>query len=326
VDRRAICRAIGAAVLTTFPVAALAQARVQRIAFVHPAGAGVADATLAVFRTELRELGHQDGRDLVIETYWGNNRAENLARIASEVVESRPDLIVTATAALTALVKKATTTIPIVFATAADPVELGLVTSLQRPGGNVTGVRVYLAELTPKAVELAREAFPAARRLAVLVHTRDASYKQALKAFQESAPRFRFEPLVVQVAGPEDFERAFAQIAQRKADAVIVTTLALFNDYRAQLGAHSVKAGVPLIGNDLRYAEAGVLLSYGTSFRENYRHAARMADKILRGARPADLPVEQPERFELIVNQRTAKAIGVKLSPVTILRATRIIE
>ncbi len=323
--RREICKAIGAA-FTILTMPGMAQPRLRRVAFVHPSGQAAYEPTLAVFRHQMRELGYREGVDLAIEVRFGNDRIKDLPEIAAAVVASGPDVIVTATSAGTAAFKKATSTIPVVFATAGDPVEQGFVASLQRPGGNVTGVVVYGNLLARKIAEIARDAFPKAQRLALLVYTPDPASRVALEAFEPSARHFKFEPIVVRISGAGDLDRAFKELAERKPDVVFAATLAFFNSHRYELAKRAQKARMPLIGNDLRYAEAGALLSYGTSIDENYRRAAHMVDKILRGARPAELPVEQPERFQLVVNRKTAKAIGIELSPFTMLRADRIID
>jgi putative ABC transport system substrate-binding protein len=249
---------------------------------------------------------------------------ERLPKLAAEVVALNPDVIVTASSAAVAACKKATSSIPIVFATAADPVAQGFASSLQRPGGNVTGVVAW--QLYPKLAELAREAFPAANRLAILVHERDAFHTNVIAQFEPSARRLKFEPLVVRVANAEALQGAFEELSARKADVAIVPTLALFTTHQKQVIAFGLKTKLPLISPHDNFARAGGLLSYGSPREEHYRRAAALVDKILRGAKAGDLAIEHPERIELVVNRRTARAIGVKLSPVTTLRADRIID
>jgi putative ABC transport system substrate-binding protein len=204
-------------------------------------------------------------------------------------------------------------------------VEQGFISSLKRPGGNITGVIVY-SDLTPKVTEVVREALPASRRLALLIHESDPAHRFVLNAFEHSARRFKFEPLIVRVARVDDYDRAFGELAELRTDAVVVPLLSLFTGSHKQLAKRALKARLPLISSQSFITENGGLLSYGTLTEENYRRAAALVDKILRGAKPAELPVEQPERFQLIVNRKTAKAIGVTLSPVTMLRADRIID
>lgn len=298
----------------------------RRIALVMPGMEESSRPQLEAFRSALQGLGYVEGRDISLELRWNDNRTDRLPALAAEVVKLGPDVIVTSTSAGVAAFKKATTSIPVVFASAGDPVQQGLVASLRRPGGNVTGVMVNTHDLSRKTAEIARDAFPSAQRLAVLVHTPDPVHKIMLEAFEPSARRFKFEPIVVRIAQAADFDRAFKELAERQADVVYAATQAFFNSHRYELAARALKARMPLIGNDSRYVEAGGLMSYGIAFEENYRRAARMVDKILRGAKPADLPVEQPERVELFLNMKTASAIGAKLPQATLQRADRVIQ
>jgi putative ABC transport system substrate-binding protein len=300
-------------------------AKLRRIAFVNPGSHAGFRTHFEAFRNALKELGYVEGRDISIEASWADDDTARLTKLAAEVVESNPDVIVTATSAGIAAFKKATSSIPIVFATAGNPVEQGFVSSLHSPGGNITGVLVYVA-LTPKLVEIAREALPNAGRLALLLHDADPAHKLMLEGFEASAQRFRFEPTIVHIGSAVDLDRAFTDLAERKAEVAIVPSLQFFGSHHKQLAERALKARLPLVSSITRLAETGALLSYGTRTEENYPRAASLVDKILRGAKPADLPVEQPQRFELVVNRKTAKAIGVTLSPVTMLRADRIID
>ena len=279
---------------------------------------------MQVFRAALKELGYVEGRDISIEARWADGRTERLASLAVEVVASNPAVIVTGSSEGIAALKKATTSIPIVFATAGSVVEQGLVASLRRPGGNITGVALH--SLDAKIVEVIREALPAARRLAVLVNEKDRVHKIVLDAFEPAARRFKFEPLVVRVARAEDFERAFKELTERRADALYLPNMGLITSSRDRIIELALKTRLPNFSINPDLAAAGGLLSYGTSVEENYQRSAALVDKILRGAKPGDLPVEQPQRFQLIVNMKTAKAIGVTLSPATMLRADRVIE
>jgi len=273
----------------------------------------------------LKSLGYVEGRDISIEVRWGEGRIDRLSSLAAEVVALNPAVIVTATSAGVAACKKATSSIPIVFATVFNPLEQGFVSNLRRPGGNITGIMVYLG-LAAKIVEVAREALPQAQRLAILVHHPDPAHKFVLETFLPTVQRFNFEPVVVHVERTEDLERAFKELTDRKADALYLPDLAFGSSNRDQIIDRSVKARLPLLSGQHDTTAAGGLLSYGTPREENFRRAAALVDKILRGAKPGDLAIEQPERFELVVNMKTAKAIDVKLSPTTLLRATKVIE
>ncbi len=298
---------------------------IKRIAFVHPGIEAVDGRNFLAFRNTLKELGYVEGQDISIGARWAEGNTELLASLAAEAVKLDPAVILTATSAGVAACMKATSSIPIVFATAGNPVERGFVSSLSRPGGNVTGIIVH-SGLVAKLVEITREAMPATRRLAILLHDKDPIYKEVLENFEQSALRFKFESVAVRFSRANEIERAFDELAKRKAEALIVTNMSLVNSLRQQLVERSRRARLPLFSTSPSFAEIGGLLGYGTSTTENYRRAAALVDKILRGTKPGELAVEQPERFELVVNMKTAKAIDAKLSPITMLRATKVIE
>ena len=324
--RRALLAAIGAW-LAAAATRSMAQAPkpARRIAYLHPGAEDGGRAIFGVFRDELKKLGHIEGRDVAVETYWAEGKVERLAPLAAEIAASNPAVIVTSSSAAVAACKNATASIPIVFATAAIPVELGLVSSLRHPGGNITGVTLHL-DVETKRVEVIRDALPTARRLGFLVHEPDPIHKFMLDSVARAARRFKFDLIVARVTKVEDFEDAFKLLVARKVDALSVPTLTFLVNNRKQVIERARSARLPLFGSHHQFVEDGGVLFYGTRQEENFRRAAAMVDKILRGAKPADMPVEQPERFELIVNARTAKAIGVKLSPTTMMRANKVIE
>ena len=313
---------LAAAAVPAFPQAP----KLRRIAFLHPARqAGTQAEAFESFRAELKELGYVEGRTISIEATWAEDHPERLPSLAAAIVARKPDVVVTATTAGVAVLHKATSTIPIVFATVANPEEQGFVSSLQRPGGNITGVLVY-SKLTQKLVELTREALPAAKRLAFLTHEADPAHQYDLQDFEETARRLKFTPFVVKISGREDFQRAFDELSTRKSDAVLVGQLSIFGSNQKEIAALALQRKLPLLSTQLGMAEKGGLLSYGTARDENYRRAAALVDKILRGAKPADIPVEQPQRFYLIVNRKTARLIGAKLAPALNGRADRVID
>jgi putative tryptophan/tyrosine transport system substrate-binding protein len=326
VERRSLLKLLSGACLAAVAGRSIAQSRtLHRIAFLHPGKEARNRPLFDAFRKGLRDLGYVEGRDVAFELRWAETLSERLPALAAEVVALKPDVIVTATSAGVGAMKKATSTIPIVFATAGSPVEQGFIASLQRPGGNVTGVIVYSA-LTQKLLEIAREALPAARRLGMLINESDPATRNALAGFEANLQRLKFEPVLVRTSRVEDFDRAFEELRVRRADILILPQLSLFASHRSELIQRSLKARLPLFSGYHDFSAAGGLLSYGTSREENYRRTAALVDKILRGAKPGELPVEQPERFELVVNRKTAKLIGVELSPLTMLRADRLID
>ena len=324
--RRALLAASGAW-LAAAATRSMAQASkpARRIVYLHPGTEDGGSAIFGVFRDELKKLGYVEGRDTSIKTYWAEGKVERLAALAAEIAASNPAVIVTSGSAAVAACKNATSSIPVVFATAAIPVEQGFVSSLRRPGGNITGVTLHL-DVEAKTVEIIREALPAATRLGLLIHEPDPFHKIMLEIVEPAARRFKFELVVVRVARTEDFGRAFAELVARKVDALSVPTFAFLVNNRIQIIERARSARMPLFGSHYQWAEDGGVLFYGTRQEENYRRAAVLVDQILRGAKPGDLAVEQPERFELVVNMKTAKAIGVKLSRTTLLRATRVLE
>ena len=324
--RRALLAASGAwLAIAATRLGAQAPTLLRRIAYLHPGTEAGGSAIFEAFRIEMRKLGYIEGRDLSIETYWAEGKMERLGSLAAEIVARNPAVIVTSGSAGVAACKNATSSIPIVFATAAIPVEQGFVSSLRRPGGNITGVTLHL-EVEAKTVEIVREALPAAKRLGLLVHEPDPFHKIMLEIVEPAAKRFKFDLAVVRVARVEDFERAFTELVARKVDALSVPTFAFLVNNRKQIIERALSARLPLFGSHYQWADDGGLLFYGTRQEENFRRAAALVDKILRGAKPGDLAVEQPEKFELIVNLKTAKAIGITLSRTTMLRVTKVIE
>jgi len=297
----------------------------RRIAYLHPGTEDGGSAIFGAFREEMKTLGYIEGRDISIETYWAEGKMDRLASLAAEIVARNPAVIVTSGSAGVAACKNATASIPIVFATAAIPVEQGFVSSLRRPGGNITGVTLHL-DVEAKTVEIIREALPAAKRLGLLVHEPDPFHKMMLDTIEPAAKRSKFDLVVVRVARVEDFERAFTELVARKVDALAVPNFAFLVNNRKQIIVRARSARLPLFGSHYQWAEDGGLLSYGTRQEENFRRAATLVDRILRGAKPGDLAVEQPERFELVANMKTAKEIGVKIPSALLLRVTKVIE
>jgi putative tryptophan/tyrosine transport system substrate-binding protein len=315
------------AALALWPVAVRAQPR-------RPVRLGILGATTAAgfgsqwdaFKAALRQLGWVEGRDLQIEARFADNQPDRLPALAAELVALKVDLIVTHGIPGTRAAKGATTTTPILMASVADPVAAGLVASFARPGGNVTGIAFLAQELAAKRLQLLREALPALQRAAVLSNSRNAAYSDAMfEAMQAVAPGLQLQLQRFDAPDPADYEAVFAQMVARRQEAVAITEEATFIAQAQRLAALAQQQRLPTVGNK-EFAQAGGLIGYGANRDAIFRRAGLMADKLLRGARPADLPVEQPTEFELVLNARTAQAVGVVLPGPLRLRADSVIE
>ena len=276
-------------------------------------------------RQGLRDLGYLEGQNLVIDWRYQLGGGDRLPTLAAELVRLKPDVIVAdVTVAIRAAIQ-ATSTIPIVMAISADAVGSGLVTNLGRPGGNVTGVTIMLAEMSAKRLQLLKEAVPNVSRVAVLWNPANPLHRALLKEIEAAAPSLRLQPIVVAVRSRDDFGNAFAEIRSVRADALFVSET-MTPGARRQLVDFAAKNRLPTMFMNRDYVVAGGLMSYAPNFSDVYRHAAQYVDKILKGARPGDLPVEQPTKFELVINMKTAKALGLTIPPSVLLRADQVIE
>ena len=275
-------------------------------------------------RRGLRDLGYIEGRNVVIEFRWADGIASRLPELAAELVRLNPDVIVTSGPG-TAILKRATSTIPIVMAVSTNAVESGLVASLARPGGNVTGSSSFSIELSVKQLELLKETLPRIARVGLLVHSNTPTNPGLVQALADAARIRNVQLQVVEAGGAADFEPAFATLAKDRAEALIVAGHTVFVAEAPRIAQLARTNRLPVIGF-VEIADAGGLLAYGVDFPERWGRAASFVDKILRGAKPADLPVEQPMRFELVVNLNTAKALGVTIPSSVRLRADRLID
>jgi putative tryptophan/tyrosine transport system substrate-binding protein len=283
-----------------------------------------AQALTVAFVRRLAELGWVEGRNLVIEYRWVENRNDRLSEIAEELVRRKVDVIVTHTTLPLLAAKQATSTIPIVFATAGDPVGTGIVASLAHPGGNITGLSSQIPEISGKRLELLREFIPRLQRLAIL------SAGNPFTAFdigdiQKAARSRDIEPLTFEMRGVEDISRGFAAF-EGHADALYVAASPLISANHIQIAASSLVARLPAISAGRRFADVGGLMSYGPNSPDMWRRAADFVDKILRGAEPGQIPVEQPTKFDLVINLKTAKALGLGVPPTLLARADVVIE
>jgi len=278
----------------------------------------------AAFVARLRELGWVEGRTIAIEYRWSEGRPERYAEIAAEFVRLKVDVILTVGSAVP-IVRQATTVIPIVFAIATDPVGSGLVASLAKPGGNVTGQSNQAAELAGKKVELLREVMPQLRRLAVMFNADNTQPALEMGATQAEARRLGLEIIPLAIRRAEDIAPAFQDL-KTKADAVYLAVDQLIVANRSNIIALAAGERLPTISGERDFVRAGSLMSYGPNFLELFRRAAEYVDKILRGAKPADIPVEQPTKFDLVVNLVTAKVLGLDVPPSLLARADEVIE
>ena len=326
-NRRKLVIALGAGALAV-PFGSFAQqlAKTRRIGFLSPFASGN-DMQLEVFKQQLRELGHVEGKTITIDYLSAEAKYERLPALAAELVRRNVDIIMAAgaTPAVTAA-KNATKTIPVVFVAVADPVGQGIVASLARPGGNVTGISSQNLESATKSLALLKEVVPSAKRIAILSNPTNSSLPGVLGDMQAAAKTLRLEITVVNAGTPGEFEGAFAEIARDRPAGVAILADALFNSEAGRLTTLAARHRLPTMGGHNAVPESGGLMSYGANRLDLVRRAAILVDKILKGAKPADLPVEQPTRFELIVNLKTAKALGLTIPQSILVRADKVIE
>ena len=276
-------------------------------------------------RTGLRQLGYEEGKNIVIDYRWADGRFERLPELAAELVKLNVDVIVTHSTPGALAAKQATSTIPIVMAAVGDPVAVGLVASLARPGGNLTGLTFFYAELCAKRVELIKEAIPTLTRVAVFVNPANPSHPIALAAMQRTASALAVELVPIEVKARDDIAAAIAMVAARQAAALVVIEDPLSISNARQIAEFALQNRVPMIGFK-PHAEAGALMEYGVDLADLYYRSAAFVDKILKGTAPADLPIERAVKFEIIVNLQSAKTLGIELPTSLLLRANEVIE
>ena len=315
-----------AAVSAIWPHVARAQqpAKVPTIGFLGASTTSAWSHWSSAFVQRLRELGWIEGRTVAIEYRWAEGRGERYAEIAAEFVRLNVDVILTVGGAVPAS-KQATSVIPIVFAIAVDPVGTGLVASLARPGGNVTGLSMQAADLAGKRLEFLRELLPGLRRLAIMANVGYQASVVEIAEVQAAADKLPLEVQVLEIRRAEDIAPAFGTL-KSGTQALYVCGDALVTANRARISTLALGARLPTIYPDRAFLEAGGLMAYGANNADLFRRAAEYVDKILRGAKPGDLPVEQPTKFELAINLIAAKAIGLNVSPMLLARADEVIE
>ena len=326
-SRRKLIIALGAGALAT-PFASFAQqqGKVWRVGYLHPGSAALAPIRFEPLRQGLQALRYVEGQNLVLETRWGEGNSDRLRAMAAELVELKVDVVVTGGEAAAVAARNATTSIPIVMVDPGDPVRTKLVASLARPGGNVTGLSSATPDLAAKHLQLVKEAAPMVTRVGFIWNANAAAGALALAETEKAAAVLNVSLHPIEVRQANDLDEAVAAIAGGKGDAMIVFSDPLMFTHRQRLMEMAAQRRLVTVSGAREFAEAGALMSYGPSFPEMFHHAATYVDKILKGAKPADLPVEQPMKFEMVVNMKTAKALGLTMPQSILVRADKVIE
>src|SRR5215475_6041631 len=325
-DRRAFITIVGGSILAA-PLVADGQAKkTPRIGFLATGSAEYVKSRVTAFEKALHKLGYVDGTSITIEYRYADGRFEQLPSLATELVRLRVDILVVMGAPAAHAAKNATSVIPIVIGNAADPVGTGLVASLARPGGNITGLSDFNLGVVTKRLELLKQVVPTASRVAVLLNPANPTNPPQLKEIQTVAPALGVTLLALEAKGSDDIAPAFAVMKSERPGALLVIGDLMFGTHQRLIAELALKSRLPTIWAWKESADAGGLMSYGTNFEDLYRRAATYVDKILKGAKPADLPVEQPTKFELVINLKTAKTLGLTIPPSVLARADEVVE
>ena len=324
--RRTFIAGLGGAAALPFAARAQQAGKVWRVGMLDTTPATLNATNIDAFRQELRRLGYVEGTNLVIEYRSGEGRPERFPNLAAELLGLHVDIIVTRGTPAALAAKKATTTLPIVMAAIGEPVETGMVTSLAKPGGNVTGLSAFVTELTAKRVEMIREVIPGIRRIALLDNMNNGSVPAQWDEAKRAAVAFGIEAQLRDVRKPEDIDTAFSAMAAQPFDALLVGLDSVVIANRARVTELAAQHRLPAIYASREFTEAGGLLSYGPHYGDLYRRAAIYVDKIFKGANPAELPVEQPTKLETVINLKVAKALGLTVPPTLLARADEVIE
>jgi putative ABC transport system substrate-binding protein len=301
-------------------------AKIPRIGFLSAVSASTISARIEAFKQGLREFGYVEGTNIAIEWRYAEGKVDHLSKLAAELVRLRVDVIVSGGPTVTRPLKEATSVIPIVMALDDDPVGSGFVSSLARPGGNITGLSTLAPEISGKQLELLKEIVPKLTRVAVIGNSTRAGTAQMLKETELAAETLKVQLQYLDVLAPKDIETAFRASSKGRADAVLVLTSPAFLSQRRQTAELAVKSRLPAIYSWPENVEDGGLMTYSVSITDLFRRAATYVDKILKGTKPADLPVEQPKKFEFIVNLKAAKQISLTIPPNVLVRADRVIK
>ena len=323
--RRAfVAGVVGGLVAGALATKAEPQARTPRVGVIGEHSP--ADPFVAAFRQGLHDLGYVEGRNVVVELRYAQGALDRVPRLAAELLRRQIDVLVVGGTVSAQAAATATTTVPIVFALAGDPVGTGLVTSLGHPGRNVTGISNLSPGLLPKQLELLRAAAPKVSRVAILYNPLNPATAPALDETREAARRMGVELQVLEVRKADELTAVFTVLTRWRADGLLAVSDPVVGNNLALLSKEAASHRLPAMYSRREFVEAGGLMAYGPSYEDNYRRAAAYVDRILKGASPGELPVEQPIRFELIVNRKTARALGLTLPPSLLLRADRVIE
>ena len=324
--RREFISLIGGAT-AAWPFAARAEqpGKVPRLGYLGFGPASAYDTRLEALRAGLRDLGHVEGKNIIIEFRWAD-RVDQLPELAAELVRMKVDVIFANSSTLVEPARQATQTIPIVFSNHADPVGIGHVASLPRPGGNITGLSMLLTDLVAKELEILSEALPQAKRIGVLWNPTTPSHTPAVRAVEDAAKTLGVRLILVPARVARDFDAAFGTMVQEGAAGFLVVPSPLSTSYRTKLAELALKNRLPAMYGHKDYVEAGGLMSYGADIVDLNRRAAAYIDKILKGATPGDLPVEQASKYQLVFNLKTAKALSFQIPPMLLARADEVIE
>jgi putative ABC transport system substrate-binding protein len=324
--RREFIAALGGAAVA-WPLAARAQeVKVPRIGFLGNSTAALETNLIRPFRDGLRALGYEEDRNIVIEYRWAEGNYERFPSLVAELLASKVDVLVTAGTPASLAIKRATTSVPVVMIAVGDPVGTGLVPSLAQPGGNLTGLSSIAPDLEGKRLELLREVLPKLSHVGMFINSVNPFHTTSLRQARAAAQALRIMLQVLDVRASQDLDGAFAAILKERPQALLILADRVFLHNRARMMDFATKQRLPNVNAYHELVEAGGLMSFGPSYEEMHRRAATFVDKILKGAKPADLPIEQPTKFTLVLNVKSAKAIGIDLPPILLARADEVIE
>jgi putative ABC transport system substrate-binding protein len=322
--RREFITLLGGA--TAWPLVARAQGRIPRVGFMGNSTAALEVNLVDSFREGLRELGYEEGRNIAIEYRWADGRYERFAALVAELIAAKVDVIVTAGTPAALAVKKATSTVPLVMVAVGDPVGTGLVPSLARPDGNLTGLSSVAPDLEGKRLELLREIVPSVSRIAVFINSANPFHATSMRQAQSAGKTLGVKVQQYDIRKSEDLDGAFAAIRKERPDALLILADRVFLHNRERIVDFTEEQRLPNVSAYKEVVEAGGLMSYGPSYEDMHKRAAIYVNKILKGAKPGNLPIEQPTKFTLVVNLKAAKALGISMPPAVLSRADDVIE